>query len=184
MTINKEKNKGEETLDLKKYILELIDILRREIRSFNTVVELLILEEKGLIECDNNLLVKVLEREEDVFSSIACLEKSRMDIIRKIAEKIGEDPDRLTISKLSKIVDDPLKKELVETAHVLLKINKDLKQKKTTNNMLIKQGAMIVEGNIRYLLKTFGKEGMLENTYSSNADAPGISGSLHIDGRL
>jgi len=184
MTINKEKNKGEETLDLKKYILELIDILRREIRSFNTVVELLILEEKGLIECDNNLLVKVLEREEDVFSSIACLEKSRMDIIRKIAEKIGEDPDRLTISKLSIIVDDPLKKELVETAHVLLKINEDLKQKKTTNNMLIKQGAMIVEGNIRYLLKTFGKEGMMENTYSSNADAPGISGSLHIDGRL
>lgn len=184
MTIKLRENRGDTKVDMDHYFSELIDILKHEIRSFNTIVELLILEQKGLVECNNVLLLEVLERQEDVFSSIACLEKSRMDIIRKIAEKIGEDPDRLTISKLSIIVDDPLKKELVETAHVLLKINEDLKQKKTTNNMLIKQGAMIVEGNIRYLLKTFGKEGMMENTYSSNADAPGISGSLHIDGRL
>ncbi len=184
MTINKKKNKGDETLDLKKYISELIDILRREIRSFNTVVELLILEEKGLIECDNNLLIHVLEREEDVFSSIACLEKSRIDVVKKIAEQIGVDSEILTISELSKIVEDPIKKELVESAHVLLQINEDLKKKKATNNMLIKQGAMIIKGNIRYILKTFGKEGVLEGTYSSNADAPKISGGIHIDGRL
>ncbi|MFC1561265.1 flagellar export chaperone FlgN [Candidatus Latescibacterota bacterium] len=184
MTINNKKNKGDETLDLKKYISELIAILRREIQSFNIVVELLILEEKGLIECDNNLLIKVLEREEDIFSSIACLEKSRMDVIKKIAEQIGTDPNKLTISKLSKVVEDHLKKELVETAHVLLQINEDLKQKKATNNMLIKQGAMIIEGNIRYILKTFGKEGVMEDTYSSNAGAPKISGGIHIDGRL
>ena len=184
MTINKKKDKGDKTVDLKKNISELIDILRREIRSFNIVVELLILEEKGLIECDNNLLIHVLEREEDVFSSIACLEKSRIDVVNKIAEQIGIDSKKLTISKLSKIVEDPFKKELVETAHVLLQINEDLKQKKATNNILIKQGAMIVEGNIRYTLKTFGKEGVLEDTYSSNADAPKISGGIHIDGRL
>ena len=184
MTINKEKTKGDETLDWKQYIPELLDILRREIRSFNIIVELLILEEKGLIECDNNLLINVLEREEDVFSSIACLEKSRIDIIIKIAEQIGEDPNRLTISKLTEIVDNQYKKELIETAHVLLQINEDLKQKKATNNLLIKQGAMIIDSNIRYILKTFGKEGVLKDTYSSNADTPGISGSLHIDGRL
>ncbi len=169
---------------LEKYIREITDILKREIRSFNTILELLILEEKSLVECDSQALAEVLERQEDVFSSIACLEKSRMDIIKKIAEQIGTDPKKLTISQLSKVVEDPLKKELVKTAHVLLQINEDLKKKKATNNMLIKQGAMIIEGNIRYILKTFGKEGMLEETYSSNADAPKISGGIHIDGRL
>ena len=169
---------------LEKYIREITDILKREIRSFNTILELLILEEKSLVECDSQALAEVLERQEDVFSSIACLEKSRMDIIKKIAEQIGTDPNKLTISKLSKVVEDPLKKELVETAHVLLQINEDLKQKKATNNMLIKQGAMIVESNIRYILKTFGKEGVLEDTYSSNANAHKISGGIYIDGRL
>lgn len=171
-------------MDLKQYISKLIDILRREIRSFNAIVELLILEEKGFVECDNELLMNVLEKQEDVFSSIACLEKSRADIITKIAEQIGEDPNSLTISKLAKVVDDPLKRELIETAHVLSQINEDLKKKKITNNMLIKQGIMIVESNIRHILKALGREDLLKNMYSSNADAGQISGSVYIDGRM
>jgi len=184
MTININEKNGDGTLDLKQYISKLIDILRREIRSFNTIVELLILEGKGLVECDNELLINVLEKQEDIFSSLACLEKSRTDIIMKIAEEMGEDPNTLTISKLAEIIDEPLKRELVETAHVLLQINEDLKQKKTTNNMLIKQGIMIMESNIRYILKAFGREDMLRNIYSSNADAGHISGSVCIDGRM
>ncbi len=184
MTININKNKGDGTLDLRQYISKFIDILRREIRSFNTIVELLILEEKGLVECDNELLMNVLEKQGDVFSSIACLEKSRTDIIIKIAEKTGEDPNTLTISRIAEIIDDPLKRELVETAHVLLQINEDIKHKKTTNNMLIKQGIMVVESNIRYILKVFGREDMLKDIYSSNADAGNISGSICIDGRM
>ena len=171
-------------MELDKLVVELKDLLRREIQSFNMIVELLILEEKGLIESDNNLLVHVLEREEDVFSSIACLEKSRTGIINKIALLIDEDSDTLTISQISEHVNDPLKRELLETAHVLSQINEDLKQKKITNNILIKQGAMIVEGNIRYILRDFGNELGCDDTYNSNADAPQLSGSIHVDGRL
>ncbi len=171
-------------MELENLVVELKDLLRREIQSFNIIVELLILEEKGLIECDNNLLVHVLEREEDVFSSIACLEKSRTEIIEKICLLTGENPDTLTISKIAERVDNPLKKELFETAHVLSQINEDLKQKKITNNVLIKQGAMIVEGNIRYILKEFGTEVCGDDTYTSNANAAKLSGSVHVDGRL
>ncbi|MFC1551469.1 flagellar export chaperone FlgN [Candidatus Latescibacterota bacterium] len=171
-------------MEIENLVVELKDLLRREIQSFNMIVELLILEEKGLIECDNNLLVHVLEREEDVFSSIACLEKSRTAIINKIALLIDEDSEMLTISKISEHVDEPLKRELLETAHVLSQLNEDLKQKKVTNNILIKQGAMIVENNIRYILKDYGKELTGDDIYTSSADAPQLSGSIHVDGRL
>jgi len=184
MTININKNNGDGRLDLKQYISKLIDILRREIRSFTAVVELLILEGKSLVECDNELLNNVIEKQEDVFSSIACLEKSRVDIIKKIAEKIDEDPNTLTVLKLAEIIDDPLKKELVEAAHVLSQISEDLKQKKTINNMLIKQGIMIVESNIRYILKAFGREDILKDMYSSRADDSYVSGSVYIDGKM
>ena len=171
-------------MNLDDNISKLTNLLRREINSFNTIVELLILEEKGLVECDNNLLIKVLERQEDVFNSIACVEKSRQDIITSIAEEIGEDPDALSISKIAEIVDDPLKKELVEAAHVLTQIIEDMQKKKVTNTMLIKQGAMIVESNIRFILKAYGKDDMLCNTYSSGADAGQISGSIRVDNRM
>ena len=68
------------------------------------------------------------------------------------------------------LVDDPLKKELVESGHVLSRINKDIKQKKTTNTMLIKQGIMAVEGNIRFILKALGKEDLIKDIYYPFAD--------------
>ena len=74
MTIKLRENRGDTKVDMDHYFSELIDILKHEIRSFNTIVELLILEQKGLVECNNVLLLEVLERQEDVFSSIACLE--------------------------------------------------------------------------------------------------------------
>jgi hypothetical protein len=172
------------TVKCKNHISELINILKREIQSFNIIVELLILEEKALVECDNKLLLKVLERQGDVFSSIACLEKSRVDVIAKIAEQTGKPAQELTISTLLEFIDEPLKKELVETGHVLSRINDDIKQKKMTNTMLIKQGIMAVESNIRFILRSIGKEDMIRDLYSRHADTNYVSGSIRVDGRL
>ena len=169
---------------LEKYIKELTNILKRETLSFNTIIELLILEQKGLIECDNELLINVLERQEDVFSSIACLEKSRVDVIAKISKQIEEDSGALTVSRIVEMADEPLKNELIETAHVLSKISEDIKQKKTANAMLIKQGILIVENNIRFILKALGKDDMIKDMYSSYADSGQISGSICVDGRM
>ena len=49
-------------MGLEKSISEITDILKREIRSFNTILELLTLEEKSLVECDANALADILER--------------------------------------------------------------------------------------------------------------------------
>lgn len=170
--------------EIKAYITELTDILRHEIKSFNIIVELLILEEKSLLECDNKLLMHVLERQGDVFSSIACLEKSRMEIVEKIGNIIGKDPDKITISFLEKLVDGDDKKELQETAHILSKINDDIKQKKITNNMLIKQGMLLVESNIRFLLKAIGRDDLVKDIYSQNALRRNYSVSVRLDGRV
>ena len=124
--------------------------------SFNTIIELMILEEKGLIESDNQLIVKVLEKQEDVFSSIACLEKSRMNLIEKIAENVGAAANTLTISKIAAYAEETYKSDLLETAHVLSKINKDINKRRNSNSMLIRQGMAMIESNIRFLLKNYG----------------------------
>lgn len=184
MTIKIREKKGSDTVVLEKYIVELIDILKREIRSFNAIVELLILEQKGLVECNNELLLEVLGRQEDVLSSIACLEKSRLEIVQKIAEHLGEDPVTLNVTKLSEIVGEDLKKELDETAHVLSTINEDIRHKRITNSILINQGIMLVESQIRFILKAIGKEDIVKEIYSQDADSGQVSGSISIDGRM
>ena len=184
MTIKLRENRGDTKVDMDHYFSELIDILKHEIRSFNTIVELLILEQKGLVECNNVLLLEVLERQEDVFSSIACLEKSRIEIIKKIADTIGEDPDELTISRLSEIAGEDIKKELLETAHVLSTINEDIRHKRISNSMLINQGIMIVESQIRFILKAMGKEDLIKEIYSPDANNGQIFGCIRVDNRM
>ena len=184
MTIKLKKKKGRNKLDIKHYFSELIDILKREIRSFNAIVELLILEQQGLIESNNEFLLEVLGRQEDVLSSIACLEKSRMEIVKKIADCTGEDPGMLTLSKLSEIAGDDFKKELLETAVVLSRINEDIRQKKISNSILINQGIIIVESQIRFILKAIGKEDLIKEIYTSGADNSWVSGSISVDSRI
>ena len=166
------------------YINELMDILKREIQSFNTVSELLILEEKSLIEFNTRELAENLEKQEDVFSSIACLEKSRMQVLTKISELSGEDPETLTIKQLASMVDEPLKKKLLETGHVLNAIHEDIKKKKTTNTMLIRQGILLVESDIRTILNALGNHGERNTGYTKRAKQNPLSGGVYIDGRM
>ena len=169
---------------LEKLIAELTDILKREIRSFTIILELLILEEKSLVECDSKGLATILERQEDIFSSIACLEKSRMDILGKIADRIDEDPETITISMLTESVDTPLRKELVETGHILACLNEDIQRKKTSNTMLINQSIMLVESDIRMILSAVSRGENKEAVYNSQATSDGTSKSVCIDERI
>ena len=169
---------------LEKYIREITDILKREIRSFNTILELLILEEKSLVECDSQALAEVLERQEDVFSSIACLEKSRMDILVKISEETGEDPDAYTVSRLAESMDDSLKKELLDAGHILVGLNEDIQRKKATNTMLINQSILLCESDIRLILNAVNNHENQEAGYTPQAESNGSSQGVCIDEKI
>ena len=171
-------------MQLETSVTELISILQCEIKSFSTLLELLIIEEKGLIDSDNYLLIDVLGRQEDLMSSIACLEKSRQELVGRIASLLELDADTLTITKISGYLNDPLRRELQETAHVLTEINENLKRKKTINTLLIRQGAFMVENNLRYLLKACGKDTANSGIYASDARRGNVSGSISLDGRV
>ena len=171
-------------MDVSEHVLELIQILKREIQSFNAIIELLILEEKSLIKFDTKSLTELIGRQEDVFSSIACLEKSRQDILVRISQITGEDPQKMTVSKLSDMIDDPVKKKLVEAGHILDAVYKDMKLKKTSNAMLIRQGMVLIENDIRAIHKALGKKYTDNVVYTSASRRENKLGSIRVDGRM
>jgi len=184
MSIHIKKATGGTKVDNEHLFGELIDILKREIQSFNKIIELLILEQKGLVECDNGLLIEVLENQGDVLSSIACLEKSRIGVVARIAEHFGEDPETLTVTRLSKFAGETIRKQLLDIAHVLSTINEDIRYKKISNTLLINQGIVLVVNQIRFILKALGKEEMIRDIYSPEAGAVSFSGSISLDSRI
>ena len=166
---------------LVKYISEIKDILNREIRSLTTVLELEILEEKSRVKNDNQMLIDFVERQEDVFSSRACLEKSRMEILDKISEETGETVENITVSKLAELVNNPLKKELVENGYIMSGLHEDIQRKKASNTMLINQAIMFVESDIRTIFNSVNQKDENETIYTSQAGSDNIPRSVCID---
>lgn len=184
MTIPMKKRKGESLMGVERYVTELTDVLKMEVRSFNAVIELLILEEKSLVAFDNAALAGILERQGDVLSSIACLEKSRTDVLRKIAGETGRNAEELTLTELAGMVGDPLRTELIETGNVLVYLYEDMKKKKVANTLLIRQGIMIVESNIRVLLRAMAGDRGKSAVYTRGRNDGWMTGGIRIDGKL
>jgi len=171
-------------VSLEQHIVELTNILKREIRSFSVVQELLFLEERSLVECDNATLAVVLEKMEDVFSSIACLEKSREDIIAKIASESDCNPDTITISQLADLVEGTVRQELMDTGHILTQLNREIQRKKVSNTMLINQSIMLVESDIRLILNAVNIPDNPDIRYTKKADVGKTANGVCIDQRM
>ena len=167
-----------------KFVGELSDILKRETRSFSAIFELLVLEEKCLVNCDREGLRDVLERQGDIMSSIACLEKSRIELIAKIAELSGEKTESLTLIRLAALVDDPLHRELIETGHILSELHHDVTRKKNTNSMLIKQAMLMVENDIRLVLNAINTSERNNAVYSPASKPMRPAAGVCLDQRL
>jgi len=170
-------------MDAERYLAELVDVLKMEVRSFNAVIELLILEEKSLVAFDTASLAEVIDRQGDILSSIACLEKSRIALLEKIARETGRNTGDLTLSELAGMVEGPLRSELLETGDVLGYIYEDMKRKKIANTLLIRQGIMMVESDIRLLLRAVGGDRGKPAVYTRGRDG-WITGGIRIDGKL
>ena len=165
-------------------VRELIMILNSECKSFSAVNELLMIEEKCLIENDRKALEENVMRQDDIFNSIACLEKSREEVCVHLAELFGRDSASLTITAVADMVDGALSHELLDTGHKLNAIQNDIRRRRITTSLLLRQGMMMIESDIRTLVNAFGVQSDAKTTYSSSARETVKSGGIRIDGHM
>jgi len=67
---------------------------------------------------------------------------------------------------------------------VLASIYEDMKRKKVSNTLLIRQGIMLVENDIRILMKALGRDAERSVVYSRKAASTAPAGSIRVDGRM
>ena len=165
-------------------VRELIMILNSECKSFSAVNELLMIEEKCLIDNNRKALEENVMRQEDILNSIACLEKSREDVCVHLAERLGCDSASLTITAVAEMVDGVMSRELLDIGHKLNAIQDDIRRRRITNSLLLRQGMMMIESDIRTLVSAFGVKSDAKNTYSSSARETVNPGGIRIDGHM
>ena len=171
-------------MGLDRHISELVDILKMEIRSFNTINELLILEEKALISCDSAAIADLTGRLGDVLSSVACLEKSRFEVLDRIAGETGRRANDLNVTVMATLTSADIRKDLVESGKILSAIYEDIKRRKSANSLLIRQGIVMVENDIRLIMNTRAQIGDKAALYSSGQATLPCPGGVYFDGTM
>lgn len=114
---------------------ELLEILQKELNIYQELLKIsksktdIIKEDKAL---DLDPLVR---EEEDKVAQVIALEKKRIACVKKICDSLGIKDDNISISELSKYVDE--KQELIDFKEQITKVLRDLKKSNNLNQKLL-----------------------------------------------
>ena len=130
---------------------KLTDIVSREVAQFENFLRLLTDQQDYLVSNDLENLQRVVKEQEKAIIATRELEKSRMLVIAEISERIGDDPNNLTLSRITRILSQPQAGKLERMQKTLTDLHARISKVKSKNEFLIRKSMEYIEGTVRLL---------------------------------
>ena len=142
--------------DIVKRLTELLD---NEVKCFEKIQNILLREQRCLVENDKEALEEILSEKEDVMSSLSCLEKSRHNLLEKLSVEFGEDVSELTVSRISERMGGEKGRRLRETGRSLKSHYDQIKRTEWSNSKLIQQSLEYNRKSLLFIHSLLGQPG-------------------------
>ncbi len=136
---------------------KLTDIVSREVKQFELFLKLLIDQQDYLVANDVDNLDRIVKEQEKAILVTRELERNRMRIIAEISERINDDPNNMTLSRITKNLAKPHAVRLETMQKALSDLHARINRVKSKNEFLIKKSMEYIEGTVRLLAST-GRE--------------------------
>lgn len=130
---------------------ELVSILKAEKDVFIRYLGKLVDQQKSLIENDLQGIKSSVEQINALAQEAVTLESGRKAVIERISNKLGVNPDDITISRLLEKFKGSKFEELEELKNMILEINAKIKNQKNRNELLIESSMNVIKETINYL---------------------------------
>jgi hypothetical protein len=137
---------GANSLDVNmiRNIRELIDILTREQALFREYLGLLNEQQEHLIQNDMDKIRASTDRINTLAHEAADLEDSRRAILSRISGTASAEPEKLIVSRLLAIFDNPKFRDLERFRDAMLEIHQRIDDQKARNELLIEQSIKMI----------------------------------------
>lgn len=125
----------------------LVEVLEEENSQYELLVELSKLKKQIIIDSDVRKLEEITDREQDAASVLVNLDNKRDDILKDIADVLGKDVEKMTITKLIRYLDKQPKEQerLQKIREKLIATGNEMNMWNERNNTLIQQALEMVE---------------------------------------
>ena len=130
---------------------KLTDIVSREVKQFELFLKLLIDQQNYLVANDLENLNRVIKEQETAILVTRELEKNRMRVIAELSEQIDDDPNNMTLSRVTKSLAQPQALKLEKMQRALTDLHAKINKVKSKNEFLIKKSMEYIEGTVRLL---------------------------------
>ncbi len=141
-------------------IVELIEVIQKEVCAFQRLVELLEVEQQALVRHEVAAIETVLAEKHETVVEAAVLEEERIRIVERLSDALQEDPASLTLKRLIERVGGPQSERLGEMRETLIALQEKIQMVNRHNTLLIKQSMKYVDKSLRILTGGEGSGGV------------------------
>lgn len=125
--------------------------MEREAACLEEFLELLVNQQKYLVDNDIENLKSGVSRQQEIINQIKELEKSRLGIVACYSETQKLNPGDVTISSLARQAGGEMADKLMELQNSLLSLHQKIEKAKRKNEFLIEHSMKYIEGTIRLI---------------------------------
>lgn len=154
---------------------KLTDIVSREVKQFELFLKLLTDQQDFLVANDLENLNRVIKEQEEAIVVTRELERNRMRVIAEISERIDDDPNNMTLSRVTKSLAQPQALKLEKMQKALTGLYAKINKVKSKNEFLIKKSMEYIEGTVRLLASSSEETPTYGDGNSKKPKSPSIA---------
>ena len=130
---------------------DLLIALDKEIVFYQSLLYILNREKKAVVGLATDDLSEINKEKEALVLKLRVFEKTRLELLKKLAEQMEISPDVLTLSYINDIVEEPYSTKLKTRSFLLLSLAHDIKELNRMNEKLISHSLDSINGSISLL---------------------------------
>jgi hypothetical protein len=156
---------------LEKQLVNLIELINKEVNSLESFLRLLAEEEECLINNRFDLLERSIHQQEQAISQARHLEKNRKEITAWLSKDLKLEQEEPSISKLVQLLDSSYSSRLNELQKTLLELHRKVEIQRKKNEELIKESMEHIDSSIKFLIDNTSSTSYLRNSVNNQGKA-------------
>lgn len=135
-------------IEMDRLLNQFLGVLEGEADLYGSLLQILQREKKAVIGSALDELNETSKEKENILLKIRILEEQRLRILDRLANSLGYSPQDLTLTKLSRLVNEPYSKRLKDCHSNFLALMQSIKEVNQSNRALLMHSLDLVRGSL------------------------------------
>ena len=132
-------------------LTKFVGLLDEEIDLYESLLSILQKEKSAVVDSSLEKLIESSKEKENLFLKIRILEEQRPVILERLAQKLGQSTQSLTLTKLSHLVQEPYATRIRNCQSSFVSLVQSIQEINLANKALLNHSLELVRGSLSLL---------------------------------